>query len=330
MLGSTGMLVDQCRQIWQEVKKVNFHPEYKKCQNIIICGMGGSAYGGYVINALFKEELSKPLISNNDYLLPNFADSRSLVIVSSYSGSTEEVLSCYQQAKEKGCKIAGIATGGKLSENLNKDNFPALIFDPKFNPSGQPRLGTGYMVLGIAGLLTSLGFITLEDEEVEKAIAELEEAKDMVSEKAQSQAQNFHNFIPVVVAAEFLSGNAHIIRNQINETAKSFSAFSLLSELNHHLMEGLKNPIDKKLNFLFINSDFYTEKLRKRIELTKNVVGKNGVRFKQYKAGGSSKLSQVLNVLAFGGYFSLYLAYLYKQDPSVIPWVDYFKHQLEK
>lgn len=61
-----------------------------------------------------------------------------------------------------------------------------------------------------------------------------------------------------------------------------------------------------------------------------NVVSKNNVSFDEYKPTGSTKLSQVLNVLSFGGYLTYDLAMLYGQDPSVIPWVNYFKRELEK
>ncbi len=323
VLGSVEMFLDQCEQIWQEAKELKFPKEYKDCQNIIVCGMGGSAYGGYVVSSLFKDQLRLPLISNNDYHLPAFASEKTLVILSSYSGTTEEVLSCKSEALDKGLKITGISSSDKLAA-------PSLVFDPKFNPSGQPRLGMGYMVLGMVAILNKLGVVSVSDDEVNQAISEVRAGQEDIKKQAEDLAKKIQTFIPVVISAEFLSGNAHIIRNQFNETAKSFSAFSLLSELNHHLMEGLKNPPDKKLFVLFISSDLYSDKLKRRVELTKDVVGKNNVPFDEYEAQGSTKLSQVLNVLSFGGFLTYYLAMLYGQDPSVIPWVDYFKEQLEK
>ena len=330
VLGSTGMLADQCKQIWQECKAVEFPEGFKSIQNIVVCGMGGSAYGGHVIPALFKDQLSVPLIVNSDYHLPGFANSNTLALLSSYSGSTEEVISCLNESQEKGVKISGITGGGKLADVFKEKSLPALIFEPKFNPSGQPRLGTGYVVLGTIALLNKLGVISVSDEEVEKAILELEENSENIKSQAQSLAGKINGYIPVAIGAEFLSGNAHILRNQFNETSKSFSAFSLLPELNHHLMEGLKNPEDKKLFFLFLASEIYSDKLKKRVQLTKDVIEKNNVRFDEYTPKGSSKLSQMLNVLSFGGYLTFYLAMEYKQDPSLIPWVDYFKEQLEK
>lgn len=326
--GSTGLLAKQCRQIWDLAKEISFPEGYGDFKNIVVCGMGGSAYGGYVVSSLFNQELKIPVISNNDYTLPGFVDSDTLVILSSYSGTTEEVLTCGEEGLKKGYKMVGISSGDKLGEFLKSNNIPSLIFNPEFNPSGQPRLGTGYIVLGTIGLLNRLGLISVSDEEVNQAIKELEENQEDIKKKAEALSKKIQGFIPVIVSAEFLEGNGHIVRNQFNETAKSFSAFSYLPELNHHLMEGLKNPNDKKLIFLFLSSDLYSEKLKKRVELTKDVVEKNGISFEEYMPEASSKLSQMLNALSFGGYLTLYLAFLYGQDPSLIPWVDYFKEQL--
>jgi glucose/mannose-6-phosphate isomerase len=330
VLGSTRMLAEQCTYIWEAAKNLELPENFKNCKNIILCGMGGSAYGGYIVSALFKDSLKIPLISNNDYQLPAFADSSSLVLLSSYSGSTEESLSSGEAALEKGACIIGLTGGGKILEMSQDHHFPIFTFDKKFNPSGQPRLGTGYMVLGTIALLNKLKFISVSDDEAQTAIRELKENEKQIEETAKEMANKLYNNIPIIFAAEFLSGNIHIMRNQLNETAKSFSAYSELPELNHHLMEGFKNPVDKKLFVLFLSSDSYSEKLKIRLELTKDVVGKNNVEFSEYKPKGSSKLSEMLNVLSFGGYLSLYLAFLYKQDPSLIPWVDYFKEQLVK
>ena len=326
--GSTEMFPNQCEQIWNE--NVEFDEEYKSTENIVLCGMGGSAYGGYVAQALFKDELSVPIYSNNDYTLPAFANEKTLVILSSYSGETEETLSCGEEAKSKNIKIAGITTGGKLAEFLKSNNYPNLVFEPKFNPSGQPRSATGYMVLGFLVILKKLGLIQLSDDEFLKSIEELKSSISNLKEQSISIARSLVDYLPIIFSSEFLNGTAHIMRNQFNETSKSFSAFEDIPELNHHLMEGLKNPQDNKIKVIFISSGLYSEKIKKRVGLTKDVVRENNIDYLEYQACGNTKLTQTLNVLAFGGYLTLYLALVYGQDPSLIQWVDYFKEQLSK
>ncbi len=328
--GSTEMLVDQCEQIWKDSRTLEFSQDYKSVQNIVICGMGGSTYGGHVGLSAFKDELDIPFFVNSDYHLPKFTNENSLVILTSYSGSTEETLSCTDEAIQRKSKIIGMTSGGTLGEFLKKKNLPSLVFNPKHNPSGQPRLGTGYIVLGTLALLNRLGALSLTDKEVQSSIDEIKNNKEIIKESAKKIAKDLQGYIPLTFSGNFLEGNAHIIRNQFNETAKSFSSFHAIPELNHHLMEGLKNPKDNKLKVLFLNSDFYSEIIQKKVKLTKEVVSKNGVPYLEYKAIGDSKLSQVLEVLSFGGYLTLYLAFLYGQDPSLIPWVDFFKEQLKK
>lgn len=328
--GSTGMLADQVEQIWQDAKSLNFPDSYKDFENIILCGMGGSAYSGYIIQSLFKNKLKIPLISNNDYDLPLFATKKSLIIPSSYSGSTEESLTCASKALEKDLTITGITNGGKLAEFFKENSLPFLQFDSKNNPSGQPRLGTGYMVLGTIALLTKLGILSVSDEQVSSAVSELRQNQETIQRNAIELSQKFQGYFPLIMSCGFLNGNAHVLRNQFNETSKTFAAFEDIPELNHHLMEGFKYPKDLKIKVLFLDSSLYDQRHKKRIVLTKDVISKNGIESEHFTPPGTTMLSQSLSVLSFGGYVTFYLGILYNEDPSLIPWVDYFKEQLAK
>lgn len=328
--GSTGMLASQCKQIWTSAKELQFPDYYKDVENIVICGMGGSAYGGHVIKELFKETLNLPVYFNSDYTLPGFVNEYSLIVLTSYSGTTEETLNNGKLAQEWGAKITGITSGGALEEFFKTNNLTGLIFKQEFNPSGQPRLGTGYIILGTIALLNQLGILSVADQMVLDAIEELGKSQEEIKTLAIQTAKNLEGRIPAIFSAEFLEGNAHILRNQFNETSKSFSAFSQLPELNHHLLEGLKNPADKKITVVMLNSSLYSDVIKKRVTLTQDVINKNNIPLITFDAKGSNALSQVLYTLSFGSYVSVYLAFLYNLDPSLIPWVDYFKAELAK
>lgn len=324
--GSTGMFADQCQQIVDEY----FGKTYGgsgEIRNVIIAGMGGSAYGAHVVLSLYQQELKVPLVGLNDYHLPGFVDNGTLVLLTSYSGTTEEVLSAAAEAEARGARVAAISSGGALGDlvSAGKEGF---AFDPRLNPSTQPRLGTGYIITGTLVLLNSLGLLQLSRDDLTTAIDEVRNAHEETKARAQAMAAELEGWIPCVFAAQHLIGNAHILRNQFNETSKSFAAFEDVPELNHHLMEGLKYPLDKKLKAILLNSSLYEPKHRKRMELTADVIRQNGMPCIEYEAPGSTKLSQVYNVLAFGGYLSLYLGLIHGVDPSLVPWVDYFKANL--
>lgn len=331
VFGSTELFIAQCRQIHEQAESAKFslaRRDLAKFNSVIFCGMGGSAYGGHVATSLFKDELTVPFYVNSDYGLPHFADCDSLIILTSYSGSTEETLSSFEVAKKLNANVVGLTSGGKLKEAMESGSKDVIAFDPKNNPSGQPRLGTGYIVLGTIEILKKLGLLQIESKDIETAIDEVEKNVDKTRETAKNLAKQIAGFIPVIFSGSIFEGNAHILRNQFNETAKSFSSFHFLPEANHHVLEGLKNPTDRKLVALFLDSSLYNPKIKKRIELTKDVVSKNNTEVLSYSLKGSTKLSQSLELLAFGGYLTFYLAILYGQDPSLIPWVDYFKEKL--
>lgn len=326
--GSTKLFVAQCKQIHDIVSRFEFTKDYSSVQNIVISGMGGSAYGGYVATNLLKDGLKVPLVSNNDYSLPSFVDENTLVFVTSYSGSTEETLASFEEARQKGAKVIGLSAGGKLAENVKEKGYDMVVFDPINNPSGQPRLGTGYIVLGTLEVLSKIGLASLSSDEVVSAISQVESSSRDIEESAKNDAQRLRGNIPLLIGAGHLAGNTYIMRNQFNETAKSFSSFHNLPELNHHLLEGLKNPEGRKLIGLFFESSFYSDKVSKRLDLTKQVFEKNDTPSVSYSLKTSTKLSQCLELLMYGSFLTFYLAIIYNLDPSLIPWVDWFKEQL--
>lgn len=326
--GSTNLFVAQCKQIHDIVSSFEFKQDYSAVKNVVISGMGGSAYGGYVAANLLKAGLKVPLVSNNDYTLPSYVDENTLVFVTSYSGSTEETLASFEEANLKGAKVVGLSAGGKLAENVRAKGYDMVVFDPINNPSGQPRLGTGYIVLGTLEILSKIGLASLSSSEINEAISQVENLKGEIEGSAKSDSLTVKGNIPLLIAAEHLSGNTYIMRNQFNETAKSFASFHNLPELNHHLLEGLKNPEGRKLIGVFFESGFYCEKVGKRLGLTKQVFEKNNTPVVSYPLKTTSKLSQSLELLMYGSYITFYLAIAYNLDPSLIPWVDWFKEQL--
>lgn len=326
ILGSIKDLSLQCQQAWDEVKKIKLPSAYKNIENIVVCGMGGSNIGTDFLRNVFYREIKYPVLIVNDYQLPGYVSSKSLVIISSYSGNTEESLFGLKEAQKRKSKIIIITAGGKLVHIARRKKIPAYIFAPIHNSSNQPRMGLGYSIMGQLCLLKKLNLVKVEGKEIQKAIADLPKTK--VEEKAKILAQKIYQKMPIIVGAEFLSGNAHILANQINENAKNFADYFLLPELNHHLMEGLKFPSKKIIIFLFLESKNYSKVIKKRIAVTKQVLNKAKLRHLSYNTFGKGKLSEGLEVLSAGSYISFYLSLLNNINPSAIPTVDYFKKEL--
>lgn len=324
---TTEKLLEQCEAAWNQVNNLDIS-KLENIQTVVFCGMGASIYGALVLKSLLGTEIQFPTEVISDYFLPDYVGKNTLVVLTSYSGTTEEVLSCAKEAKAKEAKMIILTKGGPLAEFAKDNNVPAYIFDGKLNSGNVPRLGAGYTILGLIGLLNKAHVIDIEEEEITQAIVRMKEKFPEIKQNAFSDHEIFINKIPIIFSAEHLSGNAQIIRNQFNETSKAFSSFFLIPDLNHHLMEGLQFPKNAPLHFLIFDSPNYSEKIRKRVELTIEVVRKNNYKVHEFTTSGQSLYDDFLEMLVYGSFLTLYLGLAYKQNPAINPWVDWFKSQL--
>ncbi|OGK17659.1 hypothetical protein A3D80_04395 [Candidatus Roizmanbacteria bacterium RIFCSPHIGHO2_02_FULL_40_13b] len=329
-LQSMQFLPKQIQHALADVKTIEFPQAYKSVQNIVIAGMGGSLFPYYVITSLFPEKLLIPILACNDYTLPSYVNESTLFLASSYSGTTEETLHTANLAHEKGAHISGLTTGGKLADFFSSKNLPFYHITPTYNPSGQPRIAVGYMIFGIVAMLQRLGLLNVFLEEIEQSVNELTKGDSEIVKRAEAFEKDTNNAMYIYVAAEHLSGAAHTMRNQTNETAKTFAEYNLVPELNHHFMEGLAFPKDKNVEFIFLDSLLYSPRVQKRMMLTKQVIEKQGIKVNNISLPAPTKLNEFLHFLQFGSYFTYARAQTNGVDASKVPWVDYFKKELDK
>ncbi len=338
VLGTIDLLANQIEHAWQQIDSIVIPKKYHQVDKIVINGMGGSGLGAHIIQSVFYKKLKKPLVSLHNYETPGMVDKKTLFILSSYSGNTEEIVASYNLAKKQGAKILGISTGGRIGNWIKKGTIPGLLFNPKYNACDQPRMGIGYAVIGLLGLLKKCGLIKISQTEIKQVIKFINfiqqdfNVNNLINDNLAKQLADYlQETIPIVVTADFLAGNAHVFANQLNENAKNFSNYFIISELNHHLLEGLAFPKanTKNLQFIFFESTLYHQRNQERIKITQDVLHKNKINYLSYKLQGQTELIQVFEMLLIGSYVSFYLAMLNKVNPAKIPWVDYFKTQLK-
>jgi len=337
VLGSIDLVPKQAAQAWKEARRVKVPKSYKNVSRVVVVGMGGSAIGPHLVRSVLYNKFYVPVQIVNGYNLPAYTDEDTLVLLSSYSGTTEEVLSCAREAKAKRAKVMVISAGGDLADLAKKHRWPAYIFTATYNPCNQPRVAMGYAIFGTMALLSRAGVVRMSDTEATLMIKKLVtyvrkfRFKSPVSKNdAKKLSQKLKNKNIILVGSEFLEGNMHIMANQINETSKQFAAWFLLPEINHHLLEGLSFPNrpKKDMMFVFFESKKYHPQVQKRYPITKQIVSKNKISTVSYKLNETTKLGQAAEVLMLGAYISFYMGMLNGQDPAFIPWVKYLKSKI--
>lgn len=338
VLGSLRRFSEQCARGFRGGRAVRFPRAYRGIRNIVVFGMGGSALGTDVIRSVFADELRVPLTVVNGYHAPACVTSRTLVVLSSYSGTTEEVLSAAIESSRRGAKITGLTRGGTLKAFFIRRGLPWYQIDGAANPAGQPRMGLGYNVMGQVGLLASAGLVKLSGNDVRAITRHLDRRSASVDvevplrgNEAKRLASALAGRLPVVVGASHTVGSAHAFANQLNETAKSFAMFFALPELNHHLLEGLRSPREvRRGSFVFLTSNFYDRAIVKRMSITSQIVLRRGLAAEKLAVQGKNLFMQAMDALLVAGYASFYLSIVNRVDPLDIGTVDEFKKRLAR
>ena len=327
----------QFESAWHDSQFVSLNFEPEKIKNIVFAGMGGSNLPAHIVQSLSPLILKLPFEIISNYRLPQYTSKETLVILASYSGNTEEILSCGQDAIKRQSQNIVITTDGKLKELALTEHWPLILLDEKLNRSHDPRYGIGLMLGAVMGLMTRLypeasRFVNPKEivRVIEKSLDLLNRDRPTNNNPAKSFATKNRGQSIIIFSANHLSGVGKISANFFNETSKSFSSHFSIPDLNHHLLDGLIFPITLKdhTRFILLNSSLYPEIIQKRFQITKNILLKQNYQLTVIKPESADLVSQVFESLVFLIMISYYLSIVNKQDPGTNPWVDFFKKQL--
>ena len=335
MIGLVEQFLVQCQEGEQIARSTKF-PVFGKINHVVICGMGGSAIGGDLIRAYAAGvgKASVEVIRNYD--LPNYVDANSLVIASSYSGNTEETLSAYSQAKKRGSKILAVTTGGKLAALCKKDGNPAILV-----PGGiSPRAALGYSFIPLLVSFERLELIPNQSAAIKELYKVLKKSTELNActvpledNPAKQLAKSLYQTIPVIYGGQdAFQPIATRWRCQFNENAKVFAHDMVVPEMNHNEILGWKNPssILKKFHSVYLLDKGYNKQTLKRFEVMKKIIEPSASELSEVQSTGTGLLARMFSMIHFGDFVSVYLAYLYKEDPTPIKAIDYLKNELAK
>lgn len=295
-------------------------------QQVLISGLGGSGIGGTIVSEWATRCASTPVIVSKDYEIPAWAGPQTLFIASSYSGSTEETLSALMQAKDAGCQIVCICSGGEMAKIANQNGYPLLDL-----PVGlPPRAAFPYALVQLLWVLIQSE--TLDHNwrtALELAPDFLRKNLQQIKHEATRVAQHFEGKIPVLYSATGFEGVAVRWRQQINENSKMLCWHHVLPEMNHNELVGWAGgSADYSALFLRSCDDHY--RTLKRMELSAEIIRKRGGGICILDALGSHTLLQSLYLILVGDWVSLYLAQKKGIDPTEVHVISGLKDTLSK
>ena len=316
--------IQQLEDAFSIGEKSAFSIPDKKLNNVLILGVGGSGIGGTVVAKTALLGAGIPVMTCNDYHIPEYVDENTLVIACSYSGNTEETLTALKKCQNKGTEIAAVTSGGELKRICEEHNYNHIII-PGGNP---PRTCLGYS-------LTEQFFILIKYkilpeaavEELKSAIQLLKENESSIIEEAKTLADNLFGKLPVIYSTDKFEPVSIRFRQQLNENSKELCWHQKFPEMNHNEIVGWASGNSNLSVVMFRNHDDYY-RTQERMEFMKKVILDKGSTVTEIQSKGNSFIEKALYLIYLTDWASLFIAEKKEIDPVEIRVIDALKDHL--
>lgn len=332
MWGLTAGLPEQVQAAQLLAAGIGPLPEAADVANVVVLGMGGSGIAGDVLTAIAAPELAVPVVAVKGYEAPAFVGPGTLCFAVSMSGGTEEIIEAASAAAAAGARMVVLSSGGRLADLAAEWGAPWVPL-PKNIP--MPRAGIGAVAIPPLVVLERIGLVTGMTERITAAVTQLKKRRDQLiapANPALDLARLIGRTMPIVYGTGAVGGVAAVRwKNQVNENAKAPAFSHTHPELCHNEICGWGQHGDvtrQVLTLVQLRHDFEHPQVVKRVELVKEIVDEVVASVQEVRAEGDGVLAQLLDLVLFGDFTSLHLAYEVDVDPGPIPVLDEIKRRL--
>ena len=314
-------------------KQFDFVPEIKNKEglkpfkHVVLLGMGGSHLAADVMKNL---DSSVDMHIHSDYGLPDFSEEfwkESLVVASSYSGNTEEVIDGLSEALSRGLNCAIISVGGKLLASAKEKGLPYVEMP---DIGIQPRSALGYSIVSLAYLLGN-GKIISEIASVKGNIRPEES-----EEEGKKLAEDMRGLVPIIYSSNKNFSLAYNWKIKFNETGKIPAFYNVLPEMNHNEMTGfsaqggsaLGGDFSKIFCCIFLEDEKDHGQIIKRMKVSEKIYKSKGIKTIQFSIFGKNNMERMLRSLIIADWAAYYTALSNGAEPEKVPMVEEFKKMI--
>ena len=316
--------IEQLEDAFSIGENSQFSIPNKKLSNVLILGVGGSGIGGIVVAKTALLGAAIPVMTCNDYHIPEYVNENTLVIACSYSGNTEETLTALKKCQNKGAEIAAVTSGGELKRICEENNYNHIII-PGGNP---PRTCLGYSLTEQFFILVKYEILPKSAVEELKSAIELLKTNDLsIRQEAETVAENLFGKLPVIYATDKFEPVSIRFRQQLNENSKELCWHQKFPELNHNEIVGWASGNSNLSVVMFRNDDDYY-RTQERMEFMKKVILDKGSIVTEIVSKGNSFIEKALYLIYLTDWASLFIAEKKQIDPIEIRVIDALKDHL--
>ncbi len=296
----------------------------KRPAKVLFCGMGGSAISGDILGTIAQSRSKIHWTVNRTSRLPEWVDSKTLVILSSYSGNTHEVQSIFRQAIARKASFLVVSSGGWLSEEAKRRGIPFFQL-----PQGYPpRCAIGYMTFSLLFLFIRYRWFSVSHKEIAEV---LHVAEKFPAQTAKALARKLFQKSIHIYGGGLMQPVALRWRTQLAENAKTLASCEALPEMFHHEIEGWLFP-DFKIKrsaVIFLTDRNEPVWLKKKKKVAIRAMRERNIEVIELCAKGESGIARIFSMIMLGDWMSYKLARLYKIDPMSICVIDRIKNAVK-
>lgn len=325
-------------------------------RQVLVCGMGGSAIAAEVAAPLQKDT-SVRIDVWRDYGLPDWVDQQVLVIAASYSGNTAETLSAAVAARERGCRVVALTTGGRLaqlSSSVSAAELPVVRLPERLPPRAAFGYGLGALLHTLARLGGGTGLTAQIDATVDTltegnachltgvdlatappAVAAVTAGEAPDATATSASVQELANsvagrFVVVYSCGAEAHGAGARLKAQLNENAKCPAYHVRFPELDHNDIVGWELAAADRERFALVvlRGGQQSAAERHRLVATLAELREDLPLTCEIGPRGEQPLARAMSLVQWGDYFSCYVALAGGVDPVPVTRIERLKRAL--
>ena len=316
---------------WPKLAKEHYEKDFSKLEiddvdHIVFAGMGGSGIIGDIISSI----LSKTNIHVNvvkGYLLPKTVDSNTLVVATSISGNTDEVLSILKNSENSKAKFISFSSDG----NLEKISIENNIKHVKISQSHSPRASLPSFLYSILNVLENV--IPIKKNDVVESISKLEKTQKLISSSNLNEKNpslslaNWIKNIPIIYYPSGLHAAAIRFKNSLQENAKVHAISEDVIEACHNGIVAWENKTSVQPILIQGHDDYI--KTKERWKIFKEFLQSRQIDFKEVNSDEGNILSKIMYLIYLLDYSTIYHAIESKIDPTPVKSIEFIKKRLK-
>src|SRR5438270_10832595 len=174
MAAHLAAMPEQVGEAWRRTRYVDLPDKHSDIFSFIVIGNGGAALAGDMLRGFVAHTAQIPVVIVRGYDVPAFVGPDSIGIAVSHSGNTEETVTAFEEAIDRGVKPVIVTTGGTLEGLATVHRAPLVAYTEE----AKPRDALASMFTALVAIAHAVHVVGDVAADMDEAFALLEAARD--------------------------------------------------------------------------------------------------------------------------------------------------------